>query len=438
MKFIGLVVFAGVTSLIAFTSCSPDYYVSNLEITQNNWDRITVSETYDSGGWFASKNPDIISVSVWIHDASGQEISRSSERTISIPDRELGDREALTVYFESVVKGGDIAEGHIALYASPKSVKFIPNFGFSTSYNLLYHDIEVNATRRIFFGSDYEVINSNILAEGTISIQLPDDDLDPQTFSIDRKFSVLPTSYIRGFRKQLRTSNEARFNVRYSAKWNGQVYTSNEQTHSVSVAPVFKELKNFYSLSFSLVPYESRYFKYYVPSDNYGVFTLKNLANSSDLDITVYEDMAMGDEVTASRASGSTTNELCYVTNGGDYYYVKVTNYESQQTRAELTTHNVDLLEVGFNTLGDYALQSLIRYLLTGEWNSKSAINNQLSEMASNVTLSMLKGDSRRLTQNAMQNALCEAFKTATNSGHESDLACHFAGNLAREIHRFN
>lgn len=425
---------------ICCISCETKYEISEIRIDRSNWETLSIRENYElaSINPFADKKPKPSSVSITVTDAVGNTLTESTSRSLSIPDTEVGDEEKLSIRVSSRINGKWVVADTF-IYASPKKILFEPSFKTDNDLTFIYHNLNVAEYRTNYDTKEYELI-SYLDNTPKLTTWLEHDDSQFVTAMATDGSTYIPDQFRYALRDELYENLAVTIRYSYRVEHRNRTAYSKTYSHPLTITPYVNDCKDDHAWTFQLKPYESQYFKYYVSADEWGVFTLENLWNSSDLDLFVYSDSDYSDLVLSSIKVGS-QNDLGFTEDGGRYYYVRVSNQDSHHTKGKLYTHDVDPLEVVKETLVDYAAQRLLTEFLAWIFDvpTENEVGRHLTDLAANISLSALKGDDgNSLTQSALANELCAALKAGTNGGEEATIACNMGINLAKEVYKYD
>ena len=101
---------------------SPEFVVNRIDVRQTSWDTLTVDFAFEQRPSIGSTKtvvPDEVRTTVF--NASYDTLYHGTENVISIPDQELGDREAILVEVCGVLETSNACEQR-TVTASPKKM----------------------------------------------------------------------------------------------------------------------------------------------------------------------------------------------------------------------------------------------------------------------------------------------------------------------------
>ena len=421
-------------------SCKVEYKMESINITQADWEEISISESYAIEGFnpFASKEPDVSDISIEVFNGNDELISRSTTRDISIPDRELKSNERLTIIFKVTMDGHSQTRKKV-ISASPKRIKFYSSTSVLRDYSGVANDLEIEELREVFGRTGrYEVIRPKMKYGGLLHLDLEDEYEGEELLNTERDIQSFSERFMFRLRKKIYTSHQANLSYRYSVFWKGDHVESPNYSMSLELSPEFESATDGYAYTRKLAPFGAVFFSYYISSNDLGVFTLKNKGLSSDIDIFIYEDSDMSELLMSSKRAG-TSNEICYA-DGGQFVFVKVQNIGQNETKAWLATHNVDLESVCESTFTDYVAQSVLKILIESIFDVKkdNKAGSHVADVTASVALSAFKGDDvSTMTEGLLANELCGIFTSVANDREEVNFMCSLAVNIAKEIYKY-
>lgn len=185
------------------------------------------------------------------------------------------------------------------------------------------------------------------------------------------------------------------------------------------------------------------YWKYYVPANTMGVFTLKNKSKSSDFDIYIYSNESRTYLLKSGVNSGTTTELITVpVENYGRYVYIKIHNDGYSSSKYNLYPHFVDFGKKGEEALieasAQYLIEESLKWLFGIEENSDN-YNEQDRNVgrASTLILSTLKGDSLgEMAKSSVVNEITTKLRDEFGYGFWGDLLVNYAIGIVDETYK--
>lgn len=183
------------------------------------------------------------------------------------------------------------------------------------------------------------------------------------------------------------------------------------------------------------------YWKYRIPANSMGVFTLKNPTNNSDLDIYIYNDSGRNYRLNYGNEPGSKT-ELVTVYNNSDYgkyVYIKIANAGDYRTKFQFYGHAVNLTEKAGEAIINAGVSHLATNLLCwlADADCDSGTNSRNAGRAANVAVSLLKGeDFGSMTKGAIRNELTTELRNQLGYGFWGDFALNYTIDILDDVYR--
>lgn len=207
-----------------------------------------------------------------------------------------------------------------------------------------------------------------------------------------------------------------------------------------SFAQSYKMLNHGYYAHGTIYSKGASYWKYYIPANELGVFTLKNKGYASDLDLFIYSSSSRSYRLAAGEKSGRST-ELVTISGGdyGKYVYLKVLNYGDASTKFHLYAHQVNYGEMLADALITAGIQSLAENLLC--WLADADCKNNSSnarnaERAAGIAVSALKGESLgSMAKSALISEVTASIRDQLGYGFWADFGVNYAVGLVQEIY---
>jgi len=192
----------------------------------------------------------------------------------------------------------------------------------------------------------------------------------------------------------------------------------------------------------TLSPNDYSVWKYYIPNGDVGVFTLKNTASTSDLDIHIDSDQGLNYKLDAGTNNRTKTELVTLSTSySGRYVYLKIKNEGRYVTKFKLNAHQIDLFELGQNAVldaaGQYVIEEGLKWLFGVEDNS-SQIDSRNIQRASNVILSGLKGQNLgSTTKSLVKQELTTELRDQFGYGFVGNFCVSYSVDVLDEVYKY-
>lgn len=167
-------------------------------------------------------------------------------------------------------------------------------------------------------------------------------------------------------------------------------------------------------------------YRYRVPANTLGIFTLKNNSRRSDFDIYVYEGNG---RLIAQGVKGGTQTELVItpILSWDRYVYIRVINSGSQASQYHLYANYI-------SPINRFGIELAKTVLLC---NPNQSNNNQNLSRGLTVLSSVIQGDSLdRLTLNLAINELTDGMRRHFGYGCAGDLMVNWGVSIIQGIYR--
>lgn len=187
---------------------------------------------------------------------------------------------------------------------------------------------------------------------------------------------------------------------------------------------------------------ESTHYKYYIPANKQGVFTLKNTSGRSDLDLFVYSSSSEVRKID-SGTKGGTKTELLIISGGahGGYAYLKIKNVDKRSTSFKLNAHYISFeekLAEAIVTAGLEAIAETFISWLAGVDSSSNENSSKNANRAANIAVSAMMGaDLGDVGKNAMINEITREIRSEMGYGFWADFAVKYSIGILSDVYRF-
>lgn len=199
----------------------------------------------------------------------------------------------------------------------------------------------------------------------------------------------------------------------------------------------FETIYSDYGYGETLAGGNTRYYQYYISSDQMAVFTLKNLSYSSDFDIYIYRDSDMKNLIGKGSNNGTTTElELIGQESYGRYVYIKVKNYGEDHASFRLYAHEIDFVQILTDSLVETAAVSLLKALLSSDDDSEEDARNK--GRAATAIFSALSGKNLgEIGEELLINEVTTTIQEELGYGFWGDYAVSCATSFIRKIYKY-
>ncbi len=196
--------------LLVACSDSPGFVVDRIDVQQSGWDSLTVQYVFEERASIGSTKivfPDEVETTVF--NASYDTLYHGSNRVIGIPDKELGDREAILVEVCGILNARSACEQR-TISASPKKMEPSTQliFPLGEAFDRGSFRMDYRLFRQVYGSEEWELIRRRIRPETFILAYADFSPGDAVKIPIRRsrnRFNLSRLAKYRDFRYQIKS-----------------------------------------------------------------------------------------------------------------------------------------------------------------------------------------------------------------------------------------